>query len=1030
MTSGALRILGTAAALAMTGLVLAAALIVWLLAHGPLPLDALIPYVQQSLDDRFERFEVEIGRASLAWNRETFGPELVLDQFVLLDSTGAAALAVPHTMLRLDGSALLRGAIAPKEIRLSGLRLTLLRRADGSIAIGLGAPAETATEPPLDTGQLVRELDAAAGPGGALQSIEVEITAVILRDVATGQRVEARDGTLRLARSGPDAFAARLAFTLGQSAPLGQVVVSGDHTEAAGWRRLEVAFDDVVPAVLAPLAVALPLARLDFPLSGRLGLPDGRTPRLWPMDVAIEARDFTLAWPEALAQPVEVEHLTAQGRLDGEARSARIDHASVAGAGSSLTLRGTAAGWGGPLTADLTAEVTSLSAARLVAFWPGGVAPAARDWVARNLTAGTIPQGRVEIRLAGQAADAPLPPEAIAGSFAFEGVGVRFLETMPEAADLRGEATLDGSSLRFKIASGTIGEVAIRGGGVAISQGDDEGVGLTVDGEVEASVPAALALLDSPPLEVAQLLKLEPVRTAGRMTASVQIGLPLREGVAAGDVQYVATARASAADLPDLLGGDLDLTGVDATFTATPAGVDVIGKGRVNGVPFELQGRDSFVATGGERRRFEAKGTLDAAGAAALGVSVPSAIGGTAAVELTVVVPDQGPGRYRLVADLGATSVAAGPLGWRKAAGEPGRLTAEAQATPDRLEVTSFALEAPVLTARGNALATGRPLRLDRLALDRLEFVGSELRADLRRAGESYAVEIDARLLDLRPALREPWQESGGSAELPELGVTLKADRLRLADDPITDLRLGGHYRSGRWRDVTLTGTLAAGGRVEGGIDDTGLGVRLTSDDAGGLLDALYHGEGRLLGGRLDLGATLGAEAPAAGAEGRLRLRNFTAERLPTLARIASLMSLKGIANALEGKGVPFELLEIPFRLDGPTARIEKARLVGSELGLTAQGTVDLATRRLDLDGTVVPAYTVNRVLGQIPILGWLMRGQQAEGAFAATYTATGSLDAPEIRVNPLAALVPGFIRDLFSNFGEEIGRGAAGGGR
>jgi hypothetical protein len=93
--------------------------------------------------------------------------------------------------------------------------------------------------------------------------------------------------------------------------------------------------------------------------------------------------------------------------------------------------------------------------------------------------------------------------------------------------------------------------------------------------------------------------------------------------------------------------------------------------------------------------------------------------------------------------------------------------------------------------------------------------------------------------------------------------------------------------------------------------------------------------------------------------------------------------------------------------------------MYGSQLGLTFQGQVDLEADRLDLDGTVVPLYGVNWTIGQIPLIGQFLRGAEGEGAFAVTYTISGPADEPSISVNPLAALAPGFLRDLFTGLQE-----------
>jgi hypothetical protein len=66
-----------------------------------------------------------------------------------------------------------------------------------------------------------------------------------------------------------------------------------------------------------------------------------------------------------------------------------------------------------------------------------------------------------------------------------------------------------------------------------------------------------------------------------------------------------------------------------------------------------------------------------------------------------------------------------------------------------------------------------------------------------------------------------------------------------------------------------------------------------------------------------------------------------------------------------------------------------------------------------------VPAYALNSVIGNIPVIGSLLLGGEGQGLFAANYRVTGSAADPEVSVNPLSALAPGFLRRLFQpNFG------------
>jgi hypothetical protein len=119
----------------------------------------------------------------------------------------------------------------------------------------------------------------------------------------------------------------------------------------------------------------------------------------------------------------------------------------------------------------------------------------------------------------------------------------------------------------------------------------------------------------------------------------------------------------------------------------------------------------------------------------------------------------------------------------------------------------------------------------------------------------------------------------------------------------------------------------------------------------------------------------------------------------------------------MQGPGLGFSQLVVPFRLTDDTLEIADARAFSPSLGLTAKGRIDLGAEQLDMQGTIVPAYFFNSLLGNIPLVGKLFSPERGGGVFAASYTLRGPLDDPEVSVNPLAALTPGFLRGLFGIF-------------
>jgi hypothetical protein len=126
-----------------------------------------------------------------------------------------------------------------------------------------------------------------------------------------------------------------------------------------------------------------------------------------------------------------------------------------------------------------------------------------------------------------------------------------------------------------------------------------------------------------------------------------------------------------------------------------------------------------------------------------------------------------------------------------------------------------------------------------------------------------------------------------------------------------------------------------------------------------------------------------------------------------------TLASLTGIGNLLGGEGIQMDHLILPFGLDDRKLTITDGLMRGSQLGLTAKGVVAMDDETFDLAGTIIPVYSLNRLIGQVPIIGRILTGTDGRGAFAATYSIKGPHANPTVYVNPLSILTPGLVRDL-----------------
>ena len=86
----------------------------------------------------------------------------------------------------------------------------------------------------------------------------------------------------------------------------------------------------------------------------------------------------------------------------------------------------------------------------------------------------------------------------------------------------------------------------------------------------------------------------------------------------------------------------------------------------------------------------------------------------------------------------------------------------------------------------------------------------------------------------------------------------------------------------------------------------------------------------------------------------------------------------------------------------------------GSTIGATFQGTLYNANGDIDLTGTFMPAYGLNRIFGALPLVGGLLGNGRDGGLIGVTFRLTGKAKAPDLEINPLAAIAPGIFRRIF----------------
>ncbi len=142
----------------------------------------------------------------------------------------------------------------------------------------------------------------------------------------------------------------------------------------------------------------------------------------------------------------------------------------------------------------------------------------------------------------------------------------------------------------------------------------------------------------------------------------------------------------------------------------------------------------------------------------------------------------------------------------------------------------------------------------------------------------------------------------------------------------------------------------------------------------------------------------------------KLKIYGFSLKELPALTKILTLASLQGIADLLSGEGIGFSEFEMNFENKGKLMTIDEIYAIGPAISILMDGYVE-KNKLVSLRGTLVPATTINKAIGSIPILGNILVGKKTgEGVFGVSFKIKGPPKKLETSVNPIKTLTPRFI--------------------
>lgn len=667
--------------------------------------------------------------------------------------------------------------------------------------------------------------------------------------------------------------------------------------------------------------------------------------------------------------------------------------------------------------------VHDMSVSQVKQLWPWFSAHGSRSWVLDNLFGGRVVDGNVQYRVApGRVGNGvPLSGDEIFGRFEIDGARFDTAGRIPPVRDAVGAVEFHGNDVVITLSSGTVympsgRTVAASNGKLTVHNANVPPVIGALDIDVAGEAPAIAELASYDPIDAMRHVGILPEELSGTVSGNVKADIPLQLGVDKDRLSWLVALDYRDLALSKPVDGQV-MTGADGTITVDPRKAVISAKGRLNGIPADIDLVEPLEPDGPPRSR-QVTLVIDDKTRETFMPGLSTLLSGTVKVD----VDRNEDGSQDVSADLTSTKLTIPWAGWSKGAGVPADVSFRMTGDGAVKTLSNFDLDGKSFAIDGNIVLNGGSLSsasFSKVQLNR----GDDVAVSVKRSAKGYAVSVRGDALDARSLIKQYTSDTDTATKTTgSSAISVSADvetLLGFHDEKITGLNLDYTATGSQVDGLTVSATASSGAAIS--VANTTSGGQRTmsvkSADAGAVLRFLDIYE-HMQGGALAVTLTGADNGPI---RGSVDARNFLVVNEPRLASIVSTKPAGSDRSLNQAVKADIDTSRVSF--ERGYAEIEKGPgylslanglLRGPTIGTTFQGTLYDRDNNMDMTGTFMPIYGLNRIFGELPIIGALLGNGRDRGLIGVTFRLRGNANKPVLNINPLSVIAPGIFRSIF----------------
>lgn len=739
--------------------------------------------------------------------------------------------------------------------------------------------------------------------------------------------------------------------------------------------------------------------------------------------------DGSVSAPEDSPEPPLPFYARVAGRYDVNARQLiasqigiRTGPGELLGTASMTFVDGEAPG------VFLAITVPSMPVQHVKQLWPWLAAPGARRWVMSNLFAGEVKGSNLQFHVVpGRLGNGvPLSDQEISGHFDVRDTRFDITGDIPPVRDGSGIVDFKGNSVDISLSAGTVympsgRTVSATNGTFTLRNVHLDPVVGALDIDVAGKADAVTELASYDPINAMRRLGMKPDAFSGDVTGHVTAQIPLSKDVPADSLAFKVALDYTNLAVAEPIDGQT-VSDANGSIIVEPDRAVVHAKARLNGIPAEIE-MTRPLADGGPANARKITLNLNDKARDTILPGLNDILSGPVSVVLGTPEKDGG---QPVTADLTAAKLSLPWVGWTKGSGIPASVSFELDTNGNAVTLSDFSLTGKSFGASGSIRLAGDTLTEARFTSARLN-TGDDFSVAIDRSSAGYQVTVRGNKLDARSIIRNVLSDPDSAAAKTPSGTPVKVTVDAKLDgvsgfngETLQNVGISYAGAGSRIGDLSINAATRSGANVSiaNGDDGKKRTVAVHSTDAGAILrflDLYDHMEGGTI--RLDLSGAEGGPL-----SGRIDATNFVVVNEPRLKSIVGSAPAPGNGRSTRGD-LEQDIDVSRVRFERGFSQIEKGDgylvlsngvVRGPEIGSTFQGTLYDKNGNMDMTGTFMPAYGLNRIFGEIPIFGKILGNGRDRGLIGITYRLSGDAKSPTLQVNPISAIAPGIFRSIF----------------